>query len=189
MNAGGGIMLHRLLLLGLVAIGINAVAPVSAPAQPINRTQNAATTVQEANALTARIRAYHSGPGTWRSAGPPPPGYCATMSAGEIVLKELARLANAAVANRQTGLALSLERVADRLSDELDEEEAINLMAGFSYAEYPCPAAAPAPVARASVLGPIDRSAPACRRQANGRLMSFNARRIFMSDCLRLGIY
>src|SRR5262245_16992482 len=132
MNAGGGIMVQRLLLTGLVGIGINAVAPVSAPAQPINRTQNAATTVQEANALTARIRAYHSGPGTWRSAGPPPPGYCATMSAGEIVLKELARLANAAVANRQTGLALSLERVADRLSDELDEEEALNLMAGVS---------------------------------------------------------
>ena len=187
-STSGEVMSHRLLM-GFVAIGINAVAPVSAPAQPINRTQNAATTVQEANALTARIRAYHSGPGTWRSAGPPPPGYCATMSAGEIVLKELARLANAAVANRQTGLALSLERVADRLSDELDEEEAINLVAGFSYAEYPCPAATPAPVARAAVLRAIDRSAPACSRQANGRLMSFNARRIFMSDCLRLGIY
>jgi len=178
-----------MLLLGLVAIGINVAALVSAPAQPINRTQNAATTVHEANALAARIRAYHSGPGTWRSAGPPPPGYCATMSAGEMVLKELARLANAAVANGQTGLALSLERVGDRLSDELDEEEAINLVAGFSYAEYPCPAAAPAPVARASVLRAIDQSAPACRQQANGRLMSFNARRIFMSDCLRLGIY
>src|SRR5262245_5143071 len=127
MNAGGGVMSHRMLLLGLVAIGINVAALVSAPAQPINRTQNAATTVHEANALAARIRAYHSGPGTWRSAGPPPPGYCATMSAGEMVLKELARLANAAVANGQTGLALSLERVGDRLSDELDAEEAIKI--------------------------------------------------------------
>src|SRR5262245_66519195 len=128
-------MSHRLLLLGLVVIGINAAA-VSAPAQPIDRTQNAAAAVHDANALAARIRAYHRGPGSWRSAGPPPAGYCATMSAGEMVLKELARLANAAVANRQTGLALGLERVADRLSDELDEEEAINLVAGFSYAEY-----------------------------------------------------
>src|SRR5262249_10608939 len=123
MNAGGGVMSHRMLLLGLVAIGINVAALASAPAQPVNRPQNAATTVHDANPLSARIRAYHRGPGSWRRAGPPPPGYCATMSAGEMVLKELARLANAAVANRQTGLALSLERVADRLSDELDEEE------------------------------------------------------------------
>src|SRR5215813_5920062 len=183
-----GVMSHRLVL-GLVAIGFSAAALVSAPAQPIDRTQNAAAVVHDANALTARIRAYHRGPGSWRSAGPPPPGYCATMSAGEMVLKDLALLANAAVANRQTGLALSLERVADRLSDELDEEEAINLVAGFSYAEYPCPAATPAPAPRAAVLRAIDQSAPACSRQANGRLMSFNARRIFMSDCLRLGIY
>jgi hypothetical protein len=184
----GGVMSHRLLL-GLVAIGINAAALVSAPAQPINRTQNVASAVHEANALTARIRAYHRGPESWRSAGPPPPGYCGTMSAGEAVLQQLTRLANAAVANRQSGLARNLERVADRLSDELDEEEAINLVAGFSYAEYPCPAATPAQVARATVLRPIEQAAPACRRQADVRLLSFNARRIFMSDCLRLGIY
>jgi hypothetical protein len=99
------------------------------------------------------------------------------------------RLANGALTNRQSGLARNLERVADRLSDELDEEEAINLVAGFSYAEYPCPAAMPAHVARATVLRAIGQRAPACRRQANARLMSFNARRIFMSDCLRLGNY
>jgi hypothetical protein len=180
-------MSHRLLV-GFIAIGINAAALVSAPAQPIT-TRGAATAVHDANALTGRIRAYHRGPGAWRGAGPPPPGYCSTMSAGEFVLQELARLANAAVANRQSGLVRNLQNVADRLSDELDEEEAINLVAGFSYAEYPCPAATPAPVERATVLRPIGQRAPACRRQANVRLMSFNARRIFMSDCLRLGIY
>jgi hypothetical protein len=177
-------MSRRLLLLGLVAIGINAAAPVTAPAQPITGA-GAAKTVHDANALTARIRAYHRGPGTWRGSGPPPPGYCGTMSAGEAVLQELARLANAAVANRQSGLARSLERVADRLSDELDEEEAINFVAGFSYTEYPCPAATPAYVARAAVLRAIEQRAPACRRQADVRLLSFNARRTFMWDCLR----
>src|SRR5262249_13305809 len=91
----GGVMSHHWLL-GFVAIGITAAALVSAPAQPIDRAQNAATVVHEANALTARIRAYHRGPGSWRTAGPPPPGYCATMSAGEFVLKELVLLANAA---------------------------------------------------------------------------------------------
>jgi hypothetical protein len=186
-KSGGGVMSHRLLL-GFVAIGINMAALVSASAQPINRTQ-AATAVHDANALSGRIRAYHRGPGSWRGSGPPPPGYCGTMSAGEMVLKELVRLTNAAVSNRQTGLVLSLERVANRLSDELDEEEAINLVAGFSYAEYPCLAATPAPVARALVLRAIEQRAPACRRQADVRLLSFNARRTFMWDCLRLGIY
>ena len=177
-------MSHRLLLLGLVVIGINAAA-VSAPAQPIDRTQNAAAAVHDANALAARIRAYHRGPGSWRSAGPPPPGYCATMSAGEFAFQALVRLANAAVANRQPGLAANLERVAGRLSDELDEEEAINFVAGFSYTEYPCPAATPANVPRAAVLRPIEQRAPACRRQADVRLSALNARRIFMWNCLQ----
>jgi hypothetical protein len=176
-------MSHRLLL-GFVAIGINAAALVSAPAQSINRTQ-AATAVHDANALSGRIRAYHRGPGSWQGSGPPPPSYCGTMRAGEAVLRELTLLANAAVANRQTGLALSLERVADRLSDELDEEEVINLLAGFSYVDYPCPAATPAFLARATVLKAVDQRAPACRRQADARLLSFNARRTFMGECLR----
>jgi hypothetical protein len=176
-------MSDRLLLLGLIAIGINAAALVGAPAQAISRTQ--ATAVHDANALTGRIRAYHRGPGSWRGSGPPPPSYCGTMRAGEAVLRELVLLANAAVAGRQTGLALSLERVADRLSDELDEEETINLLAGFSYEEYPCPAMAPAPLARATVLKAVGQRAPACRRQADARLFSFNARRTFMGECLR----
>jgi len=84
---------------------------------------------------------------------------------------------------------LSLQQVANRLSDELDEEESINLAAGFGYTEYPCPTSAR--VARAAVLGTIDRRAPACRRVADARpiAMSFNARRIYMVDCLRLGLY
>src|SRR5262249_26723666 len=178
---------HRLLT-GLVAIAFNAAALVSAPAQPIP-IRGAAASVHDANALAARIRAYHRGPGIWLSAGPPPPGYCATMSAGEFVLKNLVVQANAAVVDRQSGLARNLASVADRLSDELDEEEAINRVAGFSYAEYPCPAATPAPVARATVLGPIGRRAPSCRRQADARLMWVNARRTFLPDCLRLGFY
>jgi hypothetical protein len=77
--------MSRGLLVGLMAIGINAAALVSAPAQPINGTQ-AATAVPDANALSGRIRAYHRGPGSWRGSGPPPPGYCGTMRAGEAVL-------------------------------------------------------------------------------------------------------
>jgi hypothetical protein len=180
----GGVMSRRLLL-GFVAIGINAAAVASAHAQPITGA-GAATAVHDANALSGRIRAYHRGPGSWQSSGPPPPGYCGTMRAGEAVLQELARLANAAIANRQSGLARSLQRVADRLSDELDEEEAVNLAAGFRYVEYPCPAATPAYLARATVIRAIDQRAPACRRQADVRLLSFNARRTFMWNCLRL---
>jgi hypothetical protein len=174
--------------MGFLAITFNAAAMVSASAQSIP-TGGVAVSVHEAGALTARIRAYHLGPASWRDAGPPPPGYCATMSAGEFLLKRLVILANAAVANRQSALARHLETLADRLVDELAEEEAINRVAGFSYGEYPCPTAAPARVARAAVLGAIARSAPACRRQADVRLIAFNARRIFMSDCLRLGFY
>jgi hypothetical protein len=182
-------MLHRLLP-GLVALVIGAAAPVNAPAQPITGAGDV-NTVREANALAARIRAYHRGPGSWLGSGPPPPGYCSTMSAGELVLKQMVRLTNAAVSNGQTGLVLSLQQVANRLSDELDEEEAINLAAGFGYTEYPCPAAAPARVARAIVLRTIAQRAPSCRRQADARPipMSFNARRIYMVDCLRLGLY
>src|SRR5262249_31767772 len=150
----GGVMTHRLLV-GLVAIGISVATPVTTPAQPISGA-GASKTVHDANALAARIRAYHHGAGAWRRSGPPPPAYCAIMSAGELTLKQLTRITNVAVSNRQTGLVLSLQRVADRLSDELDEEEAINLVAGFSYTEYPCPTATPAPVARAGMLRAVD---------------------------------
>ena len=180
-------MLRRFLLLGLVAFGISAVAPVMAPAQPIIGA-GAVNTVREATALAGRIQAYHRGPGSWVGSGPPPPGYCSTMSAGEFVLKQLVRLTNAAVSDGDTGLVLSLQQIANRLSDALDEEEAINLAAGFGYTEYPCPTAA-ARAARATVIGPMGQGASACRRQADTRSISFNARRIFMSDCLGLGLY
>src|SRR5262249_775897 len=138
----GGVMSYRLLT-GFVAIAFNAAALVSAPAQPIP-IRGAAASVHEANALAARIRAYHRGPsprgpGTGRGAGPPPPGYGARRSGGEFVLKTRVARATGGVIDRQSGLARNLARVADRLSDELDEEEAINRVAGFSYAEYPCP--------------------------------------------------
>src|SRR5262245_66585916 len=112
-------MSHRLLVV-FVAIAFNAAALMSASAQPIP-IRGASPSIHDANALTARIRAYHRGPGIWLGAGPPPPGYCATMNAGELVLKEIVRLANAAVIDRRSGLASNLSRVADRLSDELDE--------------------------------------------------------------------
>jgi hypothetical protein len=177
-------MSRRLLLLGLVAIGINVAAPVTAPAQLITGV-GAAKTVHDANALTARIRAYHRGPGTWRGSGPPPPGYCGTMSAGEAVLQELARLANAAVANRQSGLARSLERVADRLSDELDEEEITNNLAGIPYQVFPCPVPASSYPARAYVLPAVERRMPFCRVQADALRVSFEPRRARIEQCLR----
>ena len=179
--------MRRFLLLGLAVLCINAAAPVTAPAQPITGA-GGVNTVRDASALAARIRAYHRGPGSWVGSGPPPPGYCSTMSAGEFVLKQLVRLTNVAVSAGDTGLVLSLQQVANRLSDELDEEEAINLAAGFGYTEYPCPTAA-ARAARATVIRPIGQGASSCRRQADTRSISFNARRIFMSDCLGLGLY
>src|SRR5258708_719806 len=107
-------MLHRLLLSTFIALGVTATTIMSAPAQPV---------VGDAGALTARIASYHRGPGRWTGVTPPPPSYCATMREGEAVLKELARLASRAILYRQPGVALRLQAVADRLSDELDEEE------------------------------------------------------------------
>jgi len=177
--------MSRRLLLGLVALGIGAMTPMSAPAQLGARGQ-AAAAINQATALSDRIRGYHVGPASWRGSGPPPPGYCATMRAGEAALQELARLANQAVSDRLIGLAQALERAADRLSDQLDAEEVINFAAGIAYTDYPCPAVMSAYPERAIVLAVIDRRAPACRRVAHARLLSFNARRVFMWECLRL---
>src|SRR5262249_5598034 len=104
---------------------------------------------------------------------------------GEFAFQALVRLANAAVANRQPGLAANLERVAGRLSDELDEEEAINFVAGFRYTGKPCPGAPPAHVPPAAALRANEPPAPTCRRQADVRLSALNARRIFMWNCLQ----
>ena len=168
-------MLHRLLLSAFIAVGITATSVVSASAQPI---------VGDASALTARIRSYHRGPGIWTGATPPPPSYCATMREGEVVLKELARLASRAILYRQPGVALRLQHVADRLSDELDEEEEINNAAEIPYQIFPCPAPLPYP-ARAYVIGPIERRMPACRIAADALRLSFEARRARVTQCLR----
>src|SRR5262245_19695090 len=117
-------MLHRLLLSGLVAVGVAAVAMPSARAQRFTEAV-AAGAIGNANALSSSIRAYHRGPGRWTGLTPVPGSYCPTMRASEAVLKELARLASRAILYRQPGLALRLQTAGDALSDELDEEEEI----------------------------------------------------------------
>jgi hypothetical protein len=164
-------MSHRLLLPGLVAIGVAATAIVSARAQPFTTTV-AAGVMRDAYALAARIRGYHR----WTGLTPPPGSYCATMREGEAVLKELARLASRAILYRQPGLALRLQRAGDGLSDELDEEEEINQQANIPYTVYPCPVSPASYPARAIVLRSIERRMPLCRRQADALRLSFDAR-------------
>jgi hypothetical protein len=168
-------MLHRWLLSVFVALGVSATTIVSASAQSI---------ISDAGGLAARIRSYHRGPGAWTGVTPPPPSYCATMREGEFVLKELTRLASRAILYRQPGVALSLQRAADRLSDELDEEEEINNAAEIPYQIFPCPAPLPYP-RRAYVIGPIERLMPACRVAADALRLSFEARRARVTQCLR----
>jgi hypothetical protein len=167
--------MHRLLLSALAALGIAAATGESVSAQPI---------ISDAGALSARIASYHRGPGRWTGITPPPPSYCATMREGEAVLKELARLASRAILYRQPGLALRLQAAADRLSDELDEEEEINNAAEIPYQIFPCPAPLPYP-ARAYVIGAIERRMPACRMAADALRLSFEARRARVTQCLR----
>jgi hypothetical protein len=171
-------MLHRLLLAGLVALG---VMTSSATAQPFSEAA-VARAIGQAASLSARIRGYHH----WQGLTPPPAGYCATMREGEAVLKELARLSSRTILYRQSGLALSLQRAGDVLSDELDEEEEINQQANIPYTVYPCPAPpAPYPL-RPTVLRIIAPRAPACRVRANALRVSFDARRSLMQQCLRI---
>jgi len=175
-------LLHRLLLSGLVAIGVAATA--SAAAQPFTE-RVAAGVIRDASALTSRIRAYHRGPGSWTGLTPVPASYCPTMRAGEATLKELARLASRAILYRQLGLALRLQSAGDALSDELDEEEEINQQADIPYTVYPCPVpAAPYP-ARAIAVRVVEQRVPACRRKADALRVSFEARRRLMQQCLR----
>ena len=173
-------MLRRLLPLALVALGLTAPM-ASAAAQPFTE-RAAARAISAANALSARIRSYHR----WQGLTPPPGSYCATMREGEAVLKELSRLASRAILYRAPGLALSLQRAGDRLSDELDEEEEINQQSGIPYTLYPCPAPPGPYPARALVLSIIDPKAPACRRRADALRVSFDARRSLMQKCLRI---
>ena len=107
------------------------------------------------------------------------------MREGEAVLKELARLANRAILYRLPGLALDLQRAGNRLSDELDEEDQINLVANVRYTIYPCPIATSTFPARAAVLWLVEQRMPSCRSKADALRVSFNARRNLMQQCLR----
>jgi hypothetical protein len=180
----GTVMLHRWLLLGFIALSVSAATIASAAAQPFTEV-GAASAIRHASALSGRIRSYHWGPRSWTGLTPPPADYCSTMREGEIVIKEIARLASRAILYRQPGLALRLQRAGDGLSDELDEEEEINQLSDIPYTIYPCPAP-PAPYpARAVVLRLIEQRMPACRGEADALRVSFAARRSLMQQCLR----
>jgi hypothetical protein len=173
-----GLILRRVLPLGLIALAVATATIVSAAAQPLGGA--AGRTIGAAHALSARIAAYHR----WTGATPVPPSYCATMREGEAVMKELARLASRATLYRLPGLALELQTAGNRLGDELDEEEIINQAAGIPYTIYPCPEAARPYPTRAPALWAMDQRMPACRRQADALRTSFAARRTLMQQCL-----
>jgi hypothetical protein len=80
------------------------------------------------------------------------------------------RRAGPAIRYHQSGLALELQRAADRLSDELDEEEAVNDQAGIPYSGYPCLIVQPSYPSRASVLRFIEARVPpaVARRMRHG---------------------
>src|SRR5262249_59644634 len=99
-------MLHRLLLSGLVAIGVGAAAMPSARAQRFTEAA-AAGAIGDANALSGRIRAYHRGPGRWTGLTPVPGSYCPTMRAGGAVGEGPAPPPPPAILYRQPGLALA----------------------------------------------------------------------------------
>ena len=176
--------MRRSLSFGLVTLVFVAATIVSAAAQPFMGSE-ASRVIRAANVLSARIAAYHRGPGSWTGYTPVPPGYCGTMREGEAVLKELARLASRAILYRLPGLALDLQAAGNRLSDELDEEEIINSAAGIPYTVYPCPVPGQPYPARAAVLGPANLRMPACRREADALRLSFAARRTLVQQCLR----
>ena len=158
--------MRRSLSFGLVALALVAATIVSAAAQPFMGGE-ASRVIRAANVLSARIAAYHRGPGSWTGYTPVPPGYCGTMREGEAVLKELARLASRAILYRLPGLALDLQAAGNRLGDALDEEEMINLVAGIPYTVFPCPVEGRPYPARATVLYIVVARMPACRAQAD----------------------
>jgi hypothetical protein len=171
----------RLPALALVALSLTAATITSTAAQPFTETAGGSV-IGRASALAARIHAFHR----WTGSTPPPASYCPTMRAGEAVMVELARLSNRAIRYHQSALALQLQRTADRLSDALDEEEAVNDQAGIPYSGYPCPVPASSYPARAVVLRFIEPRMPACRRKADAARTSFDARRTLMQQCLRV---
>src|SRR5262247_1527471 len=144
-------MLRRLLPFGFLVLAVMAAAIASAAAQPVVVTQ-AGATIRAANALAARIAAYHRGPGLWTGSAPVPAAYCATMREGEAVMKELARLASRAILFRLLDLALALQAAGNRLSDELDEEESIRSAAARPLSCLPWPVAGSPSPARPTCL-------------------------------------
>jgi len=175
--------LRRLSLLLPLALAITMATVPGAAAQPVS-VVDANRVMHAAGALSDRIRAFHSGPGSWQGTRPLPADYCATMRAGEAALQDLTRLANKAILYRMIALARPLQRAADRLGDQLDQEEEINVAAGVTYVEYPCPAAASS--RRADVVAVIVSHAPGCSAQADAQGLWSNARRSFMQRCLHL---
>ena len=127
--------------------------------------REAGGTIRAANALSARIAAYHRGPGSWTGYTPVPPGYCGTMREGEAVMKELSRLASRAMLYRLPGLALELQAAGNRLGDALDEEEMINLAADIPYTVFPARWKGRPYPARATVLYLVEARMPTCRAQ------------------------
>ena len=158
--------MRRSLSFGLVALAFVAATIVSAAAQPFMGGE-ASRVIRAANALSARIAAYHRGPGSWTGYTPVPPGYCGTMREGEAVMKELARLASRAILYRLPGLALDLQAAGNRLGDALDEEEMINLVAGYSLHRLPLPGGRPA-LSRARNRALYRRGTDACLPRASG---------------------
>jgi hypothetical protein len=179
-----GGLLRRLYVSGLVALAVLAGSIASGAAQPVGISQ-AGATIRAANALAARIAAYHRGPGLWTGASPPPATYCSTMQQGEAVMKELARLASRAILYRLPDLASALQAAGNRLGDELDEEEIINQAAGIPYTVYPCPVPGSAYPVRATFLFMAERRMPTCSREADALRVSFAARRTLVQQCLR----
>src|SRR5262249_35549136 len=108
LRRGGTAMPHRLLLSGIVAIGIAASTIASAAAQPFTGA-SAGSAVGQAEALAARIRGYHR----WTGATPPPAGYWPTMRAGEAVMGELAGPAHRGGPHPQSRLARGGPRTGD----------------------------------------------------------------------------
>jgi hypothetical protein len=175
--------LRQSLSCGLVALALVATI-VSAAAQSVMGGEPGRV-IRAANALAARIAAYHRGPGSWTGSTPVPAGYCGIMREGEVVLKELSRLASRAILYRLPGLALDLQAAGNRLGDALDEEEMINLVAGIPYTVFPCPVEGRPYPARATVLYLVVARMPACRAKADALRVSFAARRTLMQQCLR----
>src|SRR5215831_1848262 len=118
-RSGGNSMLRRLSLLLPLALAITMATVPGAAAQPVS-VVDANRVMHAAGALSDRIRAFHSGPGSWQGTRPLPADYCATMRAGEAALQDLTRLANKAILYRMIALARPLQRAADRLGDQLD---------------------------------------------------------------------